>query len=164
MPLFLTIVGWGFVAFGGVAWAGLAMDRPPALGAFGARPPAQLPSAIQETPIFLAIGFGFVLIAAGAILRAIQASGAQIGALREDMGRGPRAMSVAARSEAMPAAHAAPTGDIPAEIAELVARAESQGWRIEPQAKGGWQATRRGHTQVFQSVDEFRDWLAGRTR
>ena len=86
MPLLLSIVGWVFVAVGVVAWIGVAQDKPP-VPSFGARDAMRFPSAIQETPIFLALGFGFVLIAAGAILKTLNEGLAQLRAMRRETER-----------------------------------------------------------------------------
>ncbi|MCA3246990.1 MAG: hypothetical protein ING19_20695 [Azospirillum sp.] len=168
MPLFLSIVGWLFVVFGVIAWFGVPASRPVD---FGLRGTIQFPSAIQETPVFLAIGFGFALVAAGAILSAMET---MTGELRRLTGVGaPSAagqisgFSLPEIAEPNPAAPArvplpAQRAALPEDVQRMVVRMEAQGWRIEPQQNDTWHATRRGHTQVFSSLGEFRDWLLPR--
>lgn len=164
MPLLLSIVGWVFVAVGVVAWIGFLMEKPP-MPAFGTRETLRFPSAIQETPIFLAIGFGFVLVAAGAILRSLD----QLNDAMRASSRAPHADTspgAALPDVATPAPELQPLsvrrGDFPADIARMVSRLEQAGWSIEPGQAGAWQASRRGHVQQFSSLDEFRDWLSAR--
>lgn len=207
MALLLTIVGWVFVVFGVLAWTGITADKPPVRGAI------VFPSAIQETPIFLAIGFGFVLVAAGAILKALQDAVAALdrrGSPKVEMwsgraepaalavppalaeavarasaagwriaGRAPddwsaekdgrtllfqNAMELAAWLDTLPKPVPIPArrAELSPEIARMIERMESQGWKIEPERNDAWHATRRGHTQIFSSLEEFRAWLAAR--
>ena len=146
MAILLSIVGWVFVAFGAIAWIGLLTDKPPVSG-LGARAAIAFPSAIQETPIFLALGFGFVLIAAGAILKALQDAVA-VFARRQ----APQTEIWSGRPE--PAAIA-----VPPALAEAVARANAAGWSIAGRAPDDWSAAKDGRTLLFQSAMDLAAWL-----
>jgi hypothetical protein len=137
-----------FVGFGVMGWIGL-LTAPAPPGRAG----ASWPSAIQETPIFLAIGFGFALIAAGAIVDRLDrllkvltpANAVQPGAGRTDR-------TVAGLPEiAAPEA----TARAEAEQRALAAR----GWTVEIGKNGRWRATGKSGTVNFESEREKRDWI-----
>jgi hypothetical protein len=139
----LSALGTIFVGFGILGWVGLLTAATPS-----GRGAVAWPSAIQETPIFLAIGFGFALIAAGAIVD-------RLDRLLKALASAQTTTPAAASPSRIAAFEA--TSEIPErEQHELAAR----GWRVGIDGNGRWRATSRAATVVFESEREKRDWIA----
>lgn len=145
----LFAVGTIFVGFGALGWFGLLTAAPPA-----GRGTVAWPSAIQETPIFLAIGFGFALIAAGAIVDRLD----RLLKVLAPANAAPLRTGEAGRTVSGLPEIAAPNppDDTEAQQRALAAR----GWTVEIGKNGRWRATGKSGTVNFESEREKRDWIA----
>jgi hypothetical protein len=146
MAALLFLVGTIFVGFGVLGWVGLLTAAPPA-----GRGTVAWPSAIQETPIFLSIGFGFALIAAGVVVERMD-----------------RMLRLLVASQANQQAAPSPGRSEPSidstdispsdkrDQHELAAR----GWVVAIDRNGRWRATGKSATVIFETEREKRDGIA----
>ena len=158
MAAFLAVVGMLFVAFGALGWIGLVAAPAPA-----GRGSIAWPSAIQETPILLAIGFGFALIAAGVIVNRLDRLLAHLPVGAGPVGSGPTFSSAPATSApAMPAPTDSDSADPALSAVSERDRAAlaGRGWTLAQRKDGRWQATGRPGTVNFETEREMRDWIA----
>lgn len=143
MAALLFVVGTIFVGFGVLGWVGLLTAAPPA-----GRGTVAWPSAIQETPIFLSIGFGFALIAAGVVVERMDRMLRLLVASQANQQAAPSPGQIA------PSFAVVDVSD--SEQRELAAR----GWVVAIDRNGRWRATGKSATVIFETEREKRDWIA----